>query len=263
MPDPEKTAYHFEQAPSRDELKGISEARYREGWRKASEPRELEIRFPSDRTTVMYSQTYTRTEAGPDRMLRCLGTSAGDRSRVFWGEIAPCDHWLQVYPDEEAFFTALEAYVTAGLTAGEAVVLIVTPGHRAGLEQRLAARGIDLLALRADDQYIVLDAEETLSRFMVNGWPDEALFRETVRGLLTRARGRRDQPRRVRAFGEMVAILWARKECGATVRLEHLWHVLCQLEDFALFCAYPRSGFTQGRKQSLQDICAAHSRIID
>jgi hypothetical protein len=28
--------------------------------------------------------------------------------------------------------------------------------------------------------------------------------------------------RKVRAFGEMVALMWARGECGATVMLEHL-----------------------------------------
>ena len=24
----------------------------------------------------------------------------GNRSEVFWGEIAPCDHLLQIYPDD-------------------------------------------------------------------------------------------------------------------------------------------------------------------
>ena len=61
-------------------------------------------------------------------------------------------------------------------------------------------------------------------------------------GLLTRGRA---GGRRVRAFGEMVAVMWARGEQGATVRLEHLWHRLCQSEAFSLFCAYPRIGFTQ------------------
>src|SRR5688500_19228341 len=51
--------------------------------------------------------------------------------------------------------------------------------------------------------------------------------------------------RSVRAFGEMVAVLWANGHNGATVRLEHLWHAFCQSEAFSLFCAYPKTGFTQ------------------
>jgi len=66
----------------------------------------------------------------------------------------------------------------------------------------------------------------------------------------------------VRAFGEMVAILWAQGNSGATVRLEHLWQDLCQEQNLALFCAYPRCGFTLDSAQSIEDICAAHSRVI-
>ncbi len=51
--------------------------------------------------------------------------------------------------------------------------------------------------------------------------------------------------RRVRAFGEMVAVLWDQGQNAATVRLEHLWHKLCPEEkDFSLFCTYPKAGFT-------------------
>ena len=87
-----------------------------------------------------------------------------------------------------------------------------------------------------------MDAQETLSKFMVKGLPDEELFTQVVTGLLERAR---NGGRRVRAFGEMVAVLWSQGHNGATVRLEHLWHKFCQTEAFSLFCAYPRSGFTR------------------
>jgi hypothetical protein len=67
---------------------------------------------------------------------------------------------------------------------------------------------------------------------------------------------------RVRAFGEMVAVLWANGHNGATVRLEHLWHAFCQSEAFSLFCAYPKSGFTQDASTSIKEICATHSKVI-
>ena len=73
---------------------------------------------------------------------------------------------------------------------------------------------------------------------MINNWPDENLFRLLVIGLLHRAK-RNKRP--VRAFGEMVALLWAQGFNGATVQLEHLWNNFCETEAFSLFCAYPRS----------------------
>ncbi len=178
---------------------------------------------------------------------------------VFWGEIAPCEHMVQIYGDDDVFLDALEGFVAGGLHKGDAVVIIATASHRIALERRLLAQGVDLLGVRAHEQYIALDVEETLAKFMVKGWPDDELFKQVITAVLTRARL---SGRRVRAFGEMVAILWGRGENGATVRLEHLWHKLCQAEAFSLFCAYPKIGFTQDAEASIRDICAAHSKVI-
>ena len=96
---------------------------------------------------------------------------------------------------------------------------------------------------------------------MVNGWPDEKLFHEFVGNVLATARGP-DKNRRVRAFGEMVALLWARGHYAATIRLEALWHRLYGVEDFTLFCAYPRAGLNRGRAEAIAEICATHSKIF-
>jgi hypothetical protein len=94
---------------------------------------------------------------------------------------------------------------------------------------------------------------------MVRGWPDEDRFTQVVTDILTRARG---DGRKVRAFGEMVALLWAQGNIAATVRLEFLWQKLCQSEGFSLFCAYPKAGFTRDLSDSITEICAAHSRVV-
>jgi hypothetical protein len=127
------------------------------------------------------------------------------------------------------------------------------------LTDRLLACGFDLDRARSLGQYIDLDAEETLARFMRSGNPDEQLFECLVSDLLTRAG---QGGRRVRAFGEMVAILWGQGHNDATMRLEQLWHGLCQRKAFSLFCAYPRSGFTQNAKESIVEICKTHSRVV-
>jgi hypothetical protein len=60
----------------------------------------------------------------------------------------------------------------------------------------------------------------------------------------------------------MVAILWGQGHNGATVQLEHLWNKFCETEIFCLFCAYPKTGFTQDPEESIKHICSAHTKMI-
>lgn len=187
--------------------------------------------------------------------------AADGSARNFWGEVSPTDHLVQIYEHEASFLAALQGFVVEGVRAGDGVVVIATAIHRDALDERLALLGCDVESLRQSGQYIVLDAQETLDRFMVAGWPDEARFGATIAGLLERASAGHTRP--VRAFGEMVALLWAQGHCGATVRLEHLWHRICESERLALLCAYPRSGFTTDVAASIRQICDAHSHVVE
>jgi hypothetical protein len=182
-----------------------------------------------------------------------------DDFEVFWGEMSPCEHLVQMYDEDAGFLDALEGFIAGALRGTEAAIVIATPPHLADLNRRLRAQGIDVERLIGQDRYIPRDAEHTLRLFMRNGWPDEHHFAEVVHGLLGLAKAK---GRRVRAFGEMVAILWAQGHTGATVHLEHLWHALCSEKQFTLFCAYPKSGFTQDAGDSIADICSAHSKVI-
>jgi DcmR-like sensory protein len=180
-------------------------------------------------------------------------------SPVFWGEIAPCEHIAQFYEDDGVLLDTLAGFVGGGLKVGESAIVLATAEHLKALEQRLDASGVDVTTAVSQDQYITMIAEEALAEFMVNQWPDDNLFANFVTSLITRAQVK---GRRVRAFGELVALLWARGDVGATVRLEFLWHQLCRSQSFSLFCAYPKSGFTEDPLKSLDVIRATHSRII-
>ncbi len=190
-------------------------------------------------------------------------------SPIFWGEISPCEHLVQIYKDDSVFLDALEGFIHGGLAAGDGVVLIATPEHRAVLAHRLDSRGVDVAAAIARDQYIALDAQEVLCSFMIplgnTQWPDQNRFEQVVGELLTRASRGADGKagaRRVRAFGEMVVLLWNQGNAGATVRLEYLWHEFCKKKAFCLFCAYPRACFTQNAEDSMRQICEAHSKVV-
>ena len=178
---------------------------------------------------------------------------------VFWGEIAPCEHVVQIYENDTMFLELLAEYVSDGFQKNESVVIIATREHLHLLEERLKNLSFDIFTLRLQDRFIALDAHQVLSRFMIGGWPDEILFRHAVKEILSRA-GKNGRP--VRAFGEMVAILWAQGHNGATIQLEHLWNDLQESESFTLYCAYPRAGFTRHASESIMHIYGTHSKII-
>ncbi len=175
----------------------------------------------------------------------------------FWQHTSHCEHAVQVYEDEESFLETLESFVMAGFRNGEAIIIIATPEHRAALAGRLERNGISVAAAAASGQYIVRDARGCLARFMFDGWPAESRFNAMVEELIARARV--NYPA-VRAFGEMVALLWEEKLYRATMRLEHLWTQLCQRESFPLFCAYPKTGFDAGDPAACREALQAHSR---
>src|SRR6185295_1252417 len=95
---------------------------------------------------------------------------------------------------------------------------------------------------------------------MVRGSPDEGLFNAVIGGLggKTKKNGRG-----LRAFGEMVALLWAEEKSEAAIRLEGLWNDLGKRQSFSLFCAYPLKGFRGAdHSEPFAHICQAHSRVI-
>ena len=178
---------------------------------------------------------------------------------MFWGEIAPCEHMAQFYEHDGVLLDTLTGFISGGLKAGENTIVIATAEHLNALEERLDRSGVNVAIAKLLDRYIPMIAEEALEKFMIDRWPDDERFEIFVTELILRARV---NDRRVRAFGEMVALLWARGDAAATVRLEHLWQELCKRQDFSLFCAYPKAGFTEVPTKSLAEICACHSRIV-
>jgi hypothetical protein len=179
---------------------------------------------------------------------------------AFWAELSPCAHVVQIYEDDGLFLDSLAEFVAGGLAQGEAAIVIATPQHRQGLRMRLASKGFAVERMQTSDQLIVLDAEETMSKFLINKWPEEQIFHEVIGEVLERAT---QKGRKVRAFGEMVALMWAQGYCGATIRLEHLWTDLCRRKSFSLFCAYPKTGFTADAVEDIARVRSVHSHVLD
>ena len=104
--------------------------------------------------------------------------------------------------------------------SGGAAVVIATPAHRRAIETRLTRAHADLAAAARSGAYLALDARDTLHALMPGGRLDPGCFERVIGDVITRA-GQAGQP--VRAYGEMVSLLW---DCGlvnAAVELEEMW----------------------------------------
>jgi PAS domain S-box-containing protein len=169
-------------------------------------------------------------------------------------------HSVQFYEDDAFLLHGLSAFIGGAVAAGESALVVATEAHRDGLAKRLAKQGIDLS--RPQSRVVVLDAAETLDKFMVDGSPDPSRFDEVVGGLVQRLAQGNGTPHRVAAFGEMVALLWAAGNTEAAIKLEQLWNRLAERYAFQLHCAYPLNLFKQAADtEAVAKICAEHSHV--
>lgn len=169
-------------------------------------------------------------------------------------------HFVQFYETDAFLLNSLRDFIGAGLVTGDVCIVVATPTHQAELEERLCGYGLDLSAARAGGQYVALDAAETLAKFMVDGAPKPERFAEVIGAVIAQAA---QGNRRVRIFGEMVALLWADGNQDAALRVEELWNGLQERYSFLLFCAYPlRDVGGTALAAPFNHICASHSRVI-
>jgi hypothetical protein len=182
---------------------------------------------------------------------------------VSWTEIvrAPShgDHIVQTYQDTAFLVEAVGEYLATGLQRGEAAIVIARPAHAAGFLRELERRGIAAEKEIGAERLRLLDAEATLASFMTNGMPEWQAFREAVGGLIAQARLRHPA---VRAYGEMVDLLWQQGNRAAALRVEEYWNELARLQTFSLFCAYAMDHLDAGCYSGLESVCRTHTHFI-
>ena len=178
-----------------------------------------------------------------------------------WSTVGPCSHAVQFYENDGHLLDLLMRFAGPALVAGDVAIVIATRPHRDGLTKRLRANGLDVDVPRRQGRFIALDATATLGKFCRDGVIDPQAFHEVIGGLMDKiaATGER---RRIVAFGEMVALLWAGGRAEAAIQLEQLWNDLGRRYAFSLCCAYPMHGFGHGHAAAFMKICAQHSHVF-
>lgn len=181
-----------------------------------------------------------------------------------WRDAEHHSHEVQFCADDASFLDTLSQFIGTALSTGDAAIVIATEAHRDGLAERLKAHSVDTASAFEQGRYVLLDAAETLSKIMVEGWPDPAQFSEFIGGIITRASEAANvEDSQVVIFGEMVSLLWAEEKAEATIRLEQLWNDLAKTHSFRLLCGYPMKGFLREEHgESFLNICREHSGVI-
>ena len=64
----------------------------------------------------------------------------------------------------------------------------------------------------------------------------------------------------VRAYGEMVDVLWKDGATAAAIRLEMLWNELAGRHSLSLLCGYAMGNFY--KEAAVEDICSHHTHVM-
>jgi len=171
-------------------------------------------------------------------------------------------HAVQFYDGEGFLASVVSEFLAAGATEGQPIIVIATEDHRSAFTRRLSELGIDTTALKKSGQLHLLDARHTLSQFMNGLVPDASRFAECMSTVIGRAiRGR--ETLAVRAYGEMVDLLWKDENTEGAIQLERLWNDLAQRYHFSLLCAYSMGNFCRANdSDAFVRICAEHSHVV-
>ena len=169
------------------------------------------------------------------------------------------DHAVALYEDEAYLAETVAAFLVPALRSGDAAIVIARPEHRALIEARVMAAGVDIDSATAEGRYVAADARDMLAAFMGAGGPEQERFDDVIGAALAGAGGGR---RSVRAYGEMVSLLWEDGDVASALALEDFWNELRRHHEFELLCAYPVGVFDDPTTaEAFQRMCEQHSDV--
>jgi hypothetical protein len=171
-------------------------------------------------------------------------------------------HDVHFYRTDAELVAATTDFLAEGLRAGQPIIVIATGAHRSAFSEGLRGRGLDPDELFSGRTAVWLDARETLSAFMEGARPNRELFLATVGSVFERVLQKRYYLI-VRAYGEMVDLLWKDGNIDGAIELEQLWNELAETYKYSLLCAYALDNFVHpAGLQGFQRVCDQHSHAL-
>ena len=146
-------------------------------------------------------------------------------------------HAVHFYERDEELASKVAQFIAEGLRSGEAAIIVASAAHRELYIDGLRALNIDVDTARAAGALTILDASETLKQLMVGDRLDPELFKRIVVSRIEAFCTRGGRLTKVRAYGEMVDLLWRGGNRAAALALEELWDEAAGRFPLDLLCA--------------------------
>jgi MEDS: MEthanogen/methylotroph, DcmR Sensory domain len=186
--------------------------------------------------------------------------------RSSWKELlanpGPNGHIVQLYQDADFYGEAISHFAAEGLVRGESIIIVATTSNWANISGRLVSKGFNPEELLRRGQLILLDAEETLPKFLVDGMPDAKVFKPLAKATIERARAGGRFPR-VRWWGEMVNLLYVAGNQSGSTRLEEFFDEVAHEQSIAIFCSFLMDKYDPKiYNQAFGDVCRTHAHLI-
>jgi MEDS: MEthanogen/methylotroph, DcmR Sensory domain len=174
----------------------------------------------------------------------------------------PQSHLVQFYgADDHLINQNVGRFLAEGLVFGGALV-IGSAERNAAVALKIHEFGIDAQQAQQEGRLRFLEAEQTLERFMVDGQPYWGRFEQTIGSVISEIRTNVGHGG-LRAYGEMVGVLWTKGQLSAAVRLEQFWNKLLTHSSASLFCGYPIDIFSPGFESAAVDaVLRAHTHVV-
>jgi hypothetical protein len=172
-------------------------------------------------------------------------------------------HAVGFYQDDASLCRIVADFIDEGFREGSPAIVIATRGHRDAVMARLRTSGVFVDRLLTKGALRMFDADDTLARFMKDGMPNAAEFADTFVPIMQEMnRGGKDHT--IRAYGEMVDVLWQADMQIAAIHLEILWNQLANTQDFKLLCGYSMGNFYKDAAAQVgrEDIRRQHTHIV-
>jgi hypothetical protein len=162
--------------------------------------------------------------------------------------------------DEELLVTKVGHYLFEGWKDGEALLVVGAAERNRAIGEQLSALGLDPASVATSDRLLFLDGQQLVNRILAQGPPEWGRFDALIGSAVRELEARHG---RVRAYGEMVGILWARKQYAEAERIEEFWNRLMRGVALSLFCAYPIDILhTDLDMTAVNAVLAAHTHVL-
>ncbi len=175
----------------------------------------------------------------------------------------PRGHLVQIYqPGDGTLAQNVGRYLWKGLQEQGGLLVIATEENLDTISREVARLGGDVDSAVRAGQLGFFDAKETLSLFMRSGQHAWHRFESVIGGAMRQVRPQAPEAG-LRAYGEMVGVLWKARQFSAAIRLEQFWNKLLAQSSFSLYCGYAIDVFgKEFQIASLDALLCSHTHLV-